>query len=161
MIDPRAYSSEKIIPPSPLPYVSRNALKRLEGVAPMSDTCRYCSSPVVLTSNATLYRRSYGKWPYIYLCTCCKAYVGLHPGTDLPLGTLANAHLREKRQKSKLVFNELMWLTQASRTKMYLFLAWEMNLHPSQCHFASFEATDCDRAERICAHYLLHFTDLI
>ena len=68
--------------------------------------CRYCGSPVVFTSNAEIYGREYGDGK-CYLCRNCKAFVGVHPGTDTPLGTLANAELREWRKQAHYWFDQI------------------------------------------------------
>src|SRR5574337_856173 len=53
--------------------------------------CRYCKGEVKLVNNAEFYKgREYG-WPLAYYCSSCGARVGCHPGTDIPLGSLADA----------------------------------------------------------------------
>ncbi|MFG8677889.1 zinc-finger-containing protein [Pseudomonas aeruginosa] len=88
MIDPRANSPEKLVPPAPLPHVSRGALKRIKHPQPIPTGCPHCGGLVRLVSNRVIYGREYGDWPYAYACTGtgCGAYVGLHPDTDVPLG---------------------------------------------------------------------------
>src|SRR5690606_31465936 len=95
-VDPRAYSEGKLVPPAPLPYISRQALHRVKDWMPPPSCCPYCGGPVRLVKNCEIYRgRAYGAWPYAYWCQPCDAFVGLHPETDLPLGTLADRELRE------------------------------------------------------------------
>ena len=53
--------------------------------------CDYCGREAEFVDSKIIYGRSYGK---IYLCRNCMAYVGVHKGTDKPLGRLANAELR-------------------------------------------------------------------
>lgn len=50
--------------------------------------CRYCGSPVVFTSNAEIYGKEYGN-DKCYLCRKCKAFVGVHTGTDIPLRNIS------------------------------------------------------------------------
>ncbi len=50
--------------------------------------CRYCGSPVVFTSNAEIYGKEYGNGK-CYLCRKCKAFVGVHTGTDIPLRNIS------------------------------------------------------------------------
>ncbi len=40
-------------------------------------------------------------WPWVYICEGCGSYVGMHPFTDIPLGTLADAATREARKECK------------------------------------------------------------
>lgn len=68
--------------------------------------CRYCGSPVVYTSNAEIYGREYGNGK-CYLCRNCRAFVGVHTGTDTPLGTLANDELRQYRKTAHYWFDQI------------------------------------------------------
>lgn len=154
-LDPRVLSLEKIVPPHPLPYVSRRALKRVTDGAPPPTECRYCSGDVELVSNSEVYKgREYGDWPYAYLCRPCDAYVGLHPNTDLPLGTLANKELRESRKVNKWLFIELTKDKGWSRTQAYHWLAKRMRIKPSRCHWGVFDIDDCEMAGMLCANEL-------
>lgn len=48
--------------------------------------CDYCGGPTEYVDSSVIYGRSYGM---IYLCRPCRAYVGVHRGTNKPLGRLA------------------------------------------------------------------------
>lgn len=149
-IDPRANASERIAAPDPLPHVSRRALKRVKNPLPAPIACRYCGDDVDLVRNSEIYNgRSYGDWPFAYLCRGCKAYVGLHPDTDIPLGTLANDSLRAARNRSKAVFHKHITDTGMGRTQAYRWLAEQMQIGVGVCHFGWFEKADCERAEAI------------
>lgn len=136
----------KIKPPAPLPHVSRRALKRVRDVIAPPSECRFCSGPVALVSNAEIYGREYGDWPYAYLCQPCDAYVGLHPNTDLPLGTLADRPLREARKKAKDAFHTWMRHRRLTRSAAYRALAAAMNIKESDCHFGMFDTEQCQAA---------------
>lgn len=154
-IDTRALSTEKIHPPHPLPHVSRKALKRVKHAIPPPESCRYCDGKVQLTSNAEVYQgREHGDWPYIYLCKPCNAYVGLHPNTDIPLGTMANKELRELRKVKKLIFIELSKDKGWSRNQAYHWLSERMSVKPIHCHWGLFGVDDCEVAGMICANEL-------
>jgi hypothetical protein len=149
-MDHRAKSKEKITPPSPLPHVSRRALRRVKDpVAPPTE-CRYCQSDVALVSNSAVYGREYGDWPFVYLCTGCSAYVGLHPDTDIPLGTLADSELRTARKRAKGTFIGLSKRLRLSRDEAYAWLAEAMNIPASQCHFGFFDIEQCGLAYTAC-----------
>ena len=149
-MDPRATNKDKITPPYPLPYVSRRALRRVKDVAPIPTACPYCQSEPVLTSNAAIYGREYGDWPYAYLCPCCKAYVGLHPDTDLPLGTLADAELRAARKKAKSNFIRISKRLQLNRTDSYKWLSEATGIPSEKCHFGMFDLEHCQLAYSAC-----------
>ncbi|HWH86187.1 MAG TPA: zinc-finger-containing protein [Pseudomonas sp.] len=148
-IDPRANSAERLVAPAPLPHISRRALKRVKNPLPAPTDCRYCAGAVHLVCNSAIYHgRSYGDWPFAYLCSDCGSYVGLHPDTDVPLGTLANAQLRAARNKSKAAFHAHMKRMGLSRTGAYQWLAAQMGIFVEQCHFGWFELEACAIAER-------------
>ncbi len=154
-VDPRAYSEEKLVAPAPLPYVSRKAVKRVNDPVPAPDACQHCGSQVKLVNNAEIYGREYGDWPYAYACSECDAYIGVHPNTDIPLGTLANAKMREARKKGKTLFLALSGRFNGSRTMMYQWLAREMGIPESECHWGMFSVAQCRQAQGICQQALL------
>lgn len=153
-IDPRAYSTDKLVPPEPLPYVSRKALMRVKDPARIPRVCPHCDSEVRLANNGIIYGREYGDWPYAYLCVSCDAYVGLHPNTDLPLGTLATPEMREARKKGKAVFLKLKSRF-ANRSAQYEWLAAMMGIPMAQCHWGMFSIEQAREAEAICKQALL------
>lgn len=121
--------------------------------------CRYCFGQVSLFNNSEVYGKSYGKWPWVYLCKGCDAYVGLHPDTWIPLGTLANKELRQARKDAKLVFNQL-WIYSdnkvKARSKAYKALADHLKIHLNHCHFGLFEIDSCLKAIEFCRPRLNH-----
>ena len=159
-IDPRANAPEHIAAPAPLPHVSRRALKRVKNPLPAPTHCRYCSGEVKLVNNSVIYNREYGDWPYMYLCFSCDSYVGLHPDTDIPLGTLANAALCKDRNLSKDLFFRVSKQRGMSRTLAYQWLAGKMGIPVDQCHFGWFEQKDCGRAAVICVDDLEASTNM-
>lgn len=71
----------------------------------------------------------------------------MHPDTNLPLGTLANAALRAARRECKEPF-ELVWQRGfMQRRDAYLALAGHLGLDEHQCHFGLFEIEECRRAK--------------
>lgn len=153
-IDPRAYSEQKLEAPFPLPHISRNALKRCKDALPPPTECRYCRGPARLTDNGTIYGRRYGDWPFMWLCDHCEAYVGCHPHTDLPLGTLADAPLREARKIHKASFQAVLKASRKKRGAVYEWLAVRMGIPVSECHWGMFEAEQCEQAGAICKQAL-------
>lgn len=154
MLDPRTESDELIIAPHPLPHVSRRALRRVTDWMPPPKVCRYCQSPVVLTTNDAVYSKLYGDWPYIYKCTKCDAHVGLHPHTDLPLGIMASGHLRGLRSQSKAAFRRMMGTLSLDRTQAYAKLSELMGIPKRECHFGWFDSDDCVKAKMVCERAL-------
>jgi len=136
-----------------LPFISKSATKRVKDKLPPHEVCPYCEGRVELVSNEQIYGREYGDWPYVYLCRPCDARVGLHPYTDIPLGTLADNDLREARKSAKEPFQSLWkgpFKRFDSRNEAYKWLASEMNIPLEECHFGWFDEAQCAVAEQIC-----------
>ena len=108
--------------------------------------CRYCGSPVVYTSNAEIYGKEYGTGK-CYLCRNCRAFVGVHPGTDTPLGTLANEELRKWRKEAHFWFDRI-WKKPTritTRYNAYGYLARKMGLPREETHIGMFEKEQCKK----------------
>lgn len=154
-IDPRANAPERIAAPAPLPHISRRALKRVKNPLPIPTDCRYCGGCVELVSNSKIYNgREYGDWPYAYLCSDCKAYVGLHPDTDIPLGTVAAPQLRKDRNTAKDAFHRVKEQRGFSRSLAYQWLAGKMGIEVGVCHFGWFDQDECAKALALCTRDL-------
>ncbi|MCU9949828.1 DUF3268 family zinc-finger domain-containing protein [Pseudomonas sp. PDM13] len=149
-IDPRANSAEKLVPPAPLPLVSRAALRRVRDAMPPPTACPYCEGPVALVCNSEIYGREFGAWPYAYRCVPCDAMVGLHPATDLPLGTLANKQLRAARATNKQLFHRVKDRFGFTRSQAYEWLALQMGIPKAECHFGWFDLARCAQAGAVC-----------
>lgn len=135
-----------------LPHISRRALKRVKSPLPVPTNCPYCNGEVSLVNNSEIYGgREFGEWPYAYLCKACDAYVGLHPHTDIPLGTIANRTLRTARNNHKTSFLELQKTKGWSRTEAYAWLADQLGIAVGECHFGWFDQGQCVIAGQLCA----------
>jgi hypothetical protein len=98
------------------------------------DNC--CSVNIELTTNDKIYGRIYGDWPKIYYCNDCRAAVGCHPGTVIPLGRMADRATRQLRTKAHEEFDKLWQSGLMSRSKAYNWLAAALEIDPSQCHIS-------------------------
>lgn len=85
-----------------------NPLDAFAGAAKeMTKKCRYCSNEAALTKYREAdypYQRNYGP---MWVCAPCKAWVGCHPGTEKPLGGLANKELRDLKMEAHRFFDPL------------------------------------------------------
>lgn len=133
------------------PISSKKAERRVKDRMPIPTTCPHCAGAVALVSNAEVYGRTYGDWPWVYLCQNqpCRAYVGTHPETTLPLGTLATAPIRAARKTAKERFNAFFNAGQMTRTEAYSWLATRMNIPTAACHFGWFDEAQCSKALEI------------
>ena len=132
--------------------VSRRATAKVKNPLPAPTKCNCCASEAIeIVENSKVYNgRSYGKYPWIYLCGDCGAYVGLHPFTNIPLGTLANEEMRKARKDSKFYFTPLYASGDMDRNEAYERLAKKLGISKSECHFAWFDVEMCAKAADAC-----------
>lgn len=133
---------------SELPQFSKSAERRVKDRLPIPNVCPHCGGAVRFANNSEVYGQPYGDWPWLYRCEqdSCRAYVGTHPHTNLPVGTLATAAIRSARVKAKTRFNELWQSGGMSRREAYSWLASRMNIPVAACHFGWFDVGQCDEA---------------
>ncbi|MCY1246148.1 zinc-finger-containing domain protein [compost metagenome] len=78
------------------------------------------------------------------MCTGCDSYVGLHPFTGIPLGTLATPEMRRARSAAKDAFNPLWQDGAMTRSEAYAWLARALGIADvEQCHIAWFDVAQC------------------
>jgi hypothetical protein len=135
------------------PILSKKAERRVKDHLPIPTVCPHCRGAVAFVNNSAVYGREFGAWPWMYLCQAqpCRAYVGTHPETNLPLGTLATAEIRTARKDAKDQFNRLLQSGSMSRTEAYSWLAAKMNIPTAACHFGWFDVAQCKEAARVLA----------
>jgi len=83
----------------------------------------------------------------VYLCRTCDAYVGVHKGTDRPLGRLADAELRHWRKVAHASFDPLWQLGTflGRRGDAYRWLAEQMGLPEEKTHIGMFDVSQCQQ----------------
>ena len=124
-------------------------------------TCPYCQAPATLTTGAIIYPhiRDLADKP-IWACMPCKAWVGCHPGTQMPLGRLADAELRTAKQAAHNAFDPL-WKGKIRRDGCskrnargagYAWLAKQLGIPGEDCHIGMFDVETCRRVAEICRH---------
>jgi hypothetical protein len=133
--------------------ISQAAVKRVANILPVPTICPNCGSAVERVSNTVIYRREYGIWPFAYRCVSdpCDSYVGLHPKTDIPLGTLANKETRAARKQAKAAIMP-MWEDQGlDKGAVYKWLSEKMGIQDvNHCHIGWFDIGQCLRVIQIC-----------
>lgn len=113
--------------------------------------CDYCGQKAFLTSSREVYGgRDFGP---IYLCRPCNAWVGVHRGTPVPLGRLADAELRKWKVRAHAAFDPTWRGKNRSRSKAYAWLANQLQIPASKCHIGMFDIETCKRVISICAAY--------
>lgn len=107
--------------------------------------CRYCGGSVRLVRNDAVYGSLRGRWPYLYWCQACGARVGVHPRTELPLGTLADGALQRARRLAHLALDGLWMGRMTTRSRAYRLLSRKLGVPADECHIGMFEAAMCER----------------
>ena len=110
--------------------------------------CQYCGRRAEYVDSEEIYGRSYGM---IYFCRQCDAYVGVHEGTDRPLGRLANAELRRWKKLAHSHFDPI-WRHgrfKGRRNDAYAWLAERMGLPKNKTHIGMFDVPQCVRVVEI------------
>lgn len=109
--------------------------------------CPYCGSPAILKDASYVYghHSSGGK---VYVCShypACDSYVGVHQGTSLPKGSLANRTLRKKRIQAHQIFDQLWRKGIFSREEAYRWIGDKSCLQTRQAHIGNFSDYMCDQ----------------
>lgn len=112
----------------------------------MKVMCDYCGKRAHFVDSTIVYGRSYGM---IYYCPDCKAWVGVHKGTDVPLGRLADAELRKAKIAAHAAF-DVIWRRRTTRKKAYKWLSERMGLPVEKTHIGMFDVAQCKRVIALC-----------
>ena len=107
--------------------------KRAQNLAPR---CPYCGSHSGLRSADGIYRCN-DKKTMLYVCSkypVCDSYVRVHPGTKIPVGTMANRDLRALRNEAHRNFDQLHKQGLMSKEDAYLWLASILAAPLGQAH---------------------------
>jgi len=116
--------------------------------------CNICGAEVIYTSNAEIYGKKYGSG-MCYLCTNadCNSYVGTHISRPKEaFGILADKDMRKGKMLCREIFDS-KWMGRAGakkkRVQMYRWLARQLEIPVSLCHFGYFDIDTLRRAYRI------------
>lgn len=109
--------------------------------------CDHCgSAEISLQRNRVVYGKDYGQWPVIWYCHDCSAMVGCHPGTDMPLGYMADRPTRQARARVHEAFDPLWKNGDRTRNEAYKELASGLGMTAMDCHISRFDYAMCERA---------------
>ncbi|PQQ22780.1 zinc-finger-containing protein [Photorhabdus hindustanensis] len=131
------------------------AIQRVKDPLPIPVRCHYCCGHVTIAHHEKIFGKIHSKWPWMYICTSCSAYVGMHPYTDIPLGTLADKATRNARISGHWHFEEMRERWNLERTDAYKWLARKLGINKCECHFGWFDIDTCHRAKEICENMII------
>ena len=109
--------------------------------------CPYCGASSRKVTGAELYPSRpdlHGK--VAYECAPCDARVGCHPGTETPLGNLADRPTRAARIAAHSAIDPLWRYGGMGRNEVYKWLAGAMGMSRADCHISMMTVEQCQRA---------------
>lgn len=121
-------------------------------------TCIECGKMASLTTGREVYPHREDLWAKPFYRCACGAYVGCHPGTDIPLGYPAGPHTRRARSAAHAAFDPL-WLAKSKQPGMtkgkarglgYKWLAEALGIEPAACHISHMDAATAQRVVALC-----------
>lgn len=128
-----------------------------------SGPCPYCGAAVVFRDSSTFiyHGRDFGP---VWVCSrypACDAFVGCHPGTQTPLGRLANSELRYWKKRARGARPAVAGALAAARRQKkaahrgaaYNFLRQQMGLSAEECHIGMFSVEQCKTVVELCGPY--------
>lgn len=109
-------------------------------------TCHYCNRPAEFVGGDVIYPHRPDLFAKkFYRCVPCKAYVGTHGGTVIPLGLLANAELRAAKSAAHAIF-DISWKSgHMKRASAYKKLAELLGIEAKNCHIGMFDVAMCKK----------------
>lgn len=113
-----------------------NKKKKRKGFNRSSMRCPYCGSPVIYRSADGIYRDN-SRETMLYVCSHyseCDAYVRVHTGTNIPVGSMANHELRTLRRTAHHYFDQLYESGYMSKQDAYQWLADLIMVPLSEAH---------------------------
>jgi len=120
--------------------------------------CPYCGAGALLRPATIIPEKSgvlrSGK---VYVCArypLCDAYVSAHTDTGLPMGTLANAALRRKRQEAHRAFDQLWKSGLMSRKEAYRWLQTQLGLPEAEAHISNFSEFRCQQVIHLAKRFM-------
>ena len=109
-------------------------------------TCPYCGGVAVLREGTYVYGER-SKVEKLYVCSNypeCDSYVGVHRGTIVPLGTMADGNLRNKRIRTHKLFDQIWKSNLMTRKEAYRWMEYVMGIPKNTGHIANFSDYRCD-----------------
>ena len=106
----------------------------------ISVRCDVCKINAEFVDSKIVYHgRSYGM---IWYCPCCRNYVGVHKGTNIPLSTITDKETKKARQNVHAALAKRF----RSSDEAYSWLRRAMNLSKGKAHIGMFTKAECEKA---------------
>lgn len=109
--------------------------------------CPYCNKPTEYIDSVEVYCKSYGM---MYICRKCKAWVGVHKGTNQALGRVAKKSLRQWKIRAHESFDKIWTTKRLTRENAYYWLSIQMGIPRENTHMGMFDEQQCKMVVRLC-----------
>ena len=112
------------------------------------ELCPYCGRKPELINSREIYGIECG---LVWICKPCQAYVGVHKGTEKPLGRLAKKNLRDAKKEAHKWFDQLWQGKGASftRKEAYQASSERLKIDKDYTHIGMFNIQTCRRVVEI------------
>ena len=113
--------------------INRRKRKKVNHPAPQ---CPYCGAMTHLRTADGIYLDN-SRNTMLYVCKNyprCDSYVRVHPGTTIPVGTVANKKLRSMRNEAHRYFNQIYYRGIMSKQEAYMWLSDLLGLPMASTH---------------------------
>jgi len=130
--------------------------KKMSDMTPRQLRCPHCGAVAIIRPASEIYDDPRRK-DELYVCKnypACKSYVGMHAGTRIPLGTLANGDLRNLRIKAHRRFDRIWQSGIMSRNAAYRWMADSFGLTADDAHIGKFGEYRCQQLIEQCDRIL-------
>ncbi|SHO54171.1 zinc-finger-containing protein [Anaerocolumna xylanovorans] len=115
--------------------------------------CPYCGAQAFLRPSSAVYGINARPGESLYVCSrypACDSYVGAHRKSLLPMGSLANGDLRNKRIQAHKAFDRLWQNGIMEKWQAYQWMQAKFGLSSEQAHIAKFSEYMCDQLIHVC-----------
>lgn len=117
--------------------------------------CPYCGAQAFRRPAAAV-RRNARPGEEVYVCArfpACDAYVSAHKESGLPMGTLANRPLREKRRQAHIALSQLWERGLMTKKEAYRWLQVQLSLPETEAHIGRFSDYRCEQVIALCGRF--------
>lgn len=118
--------------------------------------CDSCGdNRIAFINNRIIYGKPMGAWPFCFYCYECRASVGVHLHTRIPLGRMADSDTKKLRKQAHEWFDPI-WLRYKflTRPQAYEWLADKLGIPLSTCHFARMTNLQLKQTEKVCIEFI-------
>lgn len=126
--------------------------KKLKKTAQRQIRCPKCGAMAILKPASEIYGDC-SRSDQLYVCSNyphCKSYVSTYPGTNIPMGTLADGDLRNLRIQAHRKFDAVWKSGVMSRDSAYRWMADCLGIPLRDAHIAMFGEYRCKELIRQC-----------